>query len=86
MSGGAPWDLDALDPSTPWFFNALGPFTSLVPSTPWPLQLPGHTQVSLHNSALINMDADPTGGFKKLNFLLQSPPFPPETFNNLLLL
>jgi len=44
------------------------------------------TQVSLHNSALINMDVDPTGGFKKLNFLLQSPPFPPETFGNLLLL
>lgn len=43
-------------------------------------------QVSLHNNALINMDTDPTGGFKKLNFLLQSPPFPPETFNNLLLL
>ncbi len=32
------------------------------------------------------MDSDPTGGFKKLNFLLQSPPFPPETFPNLLLL
>lgn len=43
-------------------------------------------QVTLHNSALINMDSDPTGGFKKLNFLLQSPPFPPETFANLLLL
>jgi tetratricopeptide repeat protein 30 len=43
-------------------------------------------QVTLHNSALINMDTDPTGGFKKLNFLLQSPPFPPETFGNLLLL
>ncbi|GAX75265.1 hypothetical protein CEUSTIGMA_g2710.t1 [Chlamydomonas eustigma] len=42
--------------------------------------------VSLHNSALLNMDSDPTGGFKKLNFLLQSPPFPPETFANLLLL
>jgi tetratricopeptide repeat protein 30 len=47
---------------------------------------PPPAQVSLHNSALINMDSDPTGGFKKLNFLLQSPPFPPETFNNLLLL
>ncbi len=43
-------------------------------------------QVTLHNSALINMDTDPTGGFRKLNFLLQSPPFPPETFANLLLL
>ncbi|KXZ54715.1 hypothetical protein GPECTOR_4g783 [Gonium pectorale] len=42
--------------------------------------------VTLHNSALINMDTDPTGGFKKLNFLLQSPPFPPETFANVLLL
>mmetsp|Transcript_13709 Transcript_13709/g.29452 ORF Transcript_13709/g.29452 Transcript_13709/m.29452 type:complete len:648 (+) Transcript_13709:217-2160(+) len=42
--------------------------------------------VTLHNSALLNMDSDPTGGFKKLNFLLQSPPFPPETFGNLLLL
>lgn len=43
-------------------------------------------QVTLHNSALINMDSDPRGGFKKLTFLLQSPPFPPETFANLLLL
>ncbi|GMH38415.1 hypothetical protein BSKO_06299 [Bryopsis sp. KO-2023] len=42
--------------------------------------------VTLHNSALINMDEDPEGGFKKLNFLLQSPPFPPETFGALLLL
>lgn len=43
-------------------------------------------QVTLHNHALVHMDSDPTGGFKKLNFLLQSPPFPPETFPNLLLL
>ncbi|CEL94681.1 unnamed protein product [Vitrella brassicaformis CCMP3155] len=42
--------------------------------------------VSLHNQALMNMDSNPTGGFKKLNFLLQNPPFPPETFVNLLLL
>eukprot|EP00164_Ancoracysta_twista_P001866 GFYU01002454.1.p1 GENE.GFYU01002454.1~~GFYU01002454.1.p1 ORF type:complete len:669 (+),score=188.50 GFYU01002454.1:138-2144(+) len=42
--------------------------------------------VTLHNQALMNMDEDPSGGFKKLNFLLQSPPFPPETFANLLLL
>lgn len=42
--------------------------------------------VTLHNAALINMDVDPTGGFNKLNFLLSSPPFPPETFPNLLLL
>lgn len=42
--------------------------------------------VTLHNSALINMDEDPTAGFRKLNFLLQNPPAPPETFGNLLLL
>jgi tetratricopeptide repeat protein 30 len=41
--------------------------------------------VTLHNSALVNMDQDPTSGFKKLNYLLQNPPFPPETFQNLLL-
>jgi len=42
--------------------------------------------VSLHNQALIHMDDDPTAGFRKLNFLLSTPPFPPETFGNLLLL
>lgn len=42
--------------------------------------------VSLHNSALFSMAEDPTSGFRKLNFLLQNPPFPPETFANLLLL
>ena len=42
--------------------------------------------MTLHNSALISMDEDPTGGFRKLNFLLQNPPAPPETFGNLLLL
>ena len=42
--------------------------------------------VTLMNQALMNMDEDATGGFKKLNFLLQNPPFPPETFPNLLLL
>ncbi|EPY28970.1 flagellar associated protein [Strigomonas culicis] len=41
--------------------------------------------VTLHNTALINMDVDPTSGFKKFNFLLQNPPFPAETFQNLLL-
>ncbi|EPY30544.1 TPR Domain containing protein [Angomonas deanei] len=41
--------------------------------------------VTLHNTALINMDSDPTNGFKKFNFLLQNPPFPSETFQNLLL-
>lgn len=42
--------------------------------------------VSLHNTALMNMDADPTTGFRKLNFLLNSPPCPPETLGNLLFL
>lgn len=42
--------------------------------------------VTLHNTGLINMDEDPQSGFRKLNFLLANPPFPPETFSNLLLL
>ena len=42
--------------------------------------------VTLTNMALMNMDDDPTGGFKKLNFLLQNPPFPNEVFPNILLL
>jgi tetratricopeptide repeat protein 30 len=42
--------------------------------------------VTLMNFALMNIDNDPTGGFKKLNHLLHNPPFPPETFCNLLLL
>lgn len=36
--------------------------------------------------ALLHMEDDPTAGFRKLNFLLSNPPFPPETFGNLLLL
>nr|XP_054763061.1 tetratricopeptide repeat protein 30A-like [Lytechinus pictus]XP_054763063.1 tetratricopeptide repeat protein 30A-like [Lytechinus pictus] len=42
--------------------------------------------VTLHNQALMNMEAQPTQGFEKLQFLLQQNPFPPETFGNLLLL
>lgn len=42
--------------------------------------------VTLHNQALMNMEANPTQGFEKLQFLLQQNPFPPETFGNLLLL
>ncbi|KAI9098104.1 hypothetical protein DFS34DRAFT_619641 [Phlyctochytrium arcticum] len=42
--------------------------------------------VTLHNQALMSMDEDPTGGFEKLNFLLQQVPAPPEVFGNLLLL
>lgn len=40
--------------------------------------------VSLHNFGLMNMEAEPNQGFKKLNFLVQNPPFPVETFSNLL--
>lgn len=42
--------------------------------------------VTLHNQALLHMDEDPSNGFRKLNYLLANPPFPPETFGNLLLL
>jgi tetratricopeptide repeat protein 30 len=41
---------------------------------------------TLHNRALIHMDDDPEEGFRTLNFLISNPPFPPETFANLLLL
>ena len=42
--------------------------------------------VSLHNSALMHMEKEPAQGFRKLNFLISNPPFPPETFVNLMLL
>jgi tetratricopeptide repeat protein 30 len=42
--------------------------------------------VTLHNKALLNMEQNTNQGFKKLNFLIQNPPFPPETFSNLLML
>ena len=42
--------------------------------------------VSLHNTALMSMEAEPSQGFRKLNFLVSNPPCPPETFPNLLLL
>ena len=42
--------------------------------------------VTLMNHAMIFFENDPTAAFQKLNFLLQNPPFPPETFCNLLLL
>ena len=41
--------------------------------------------ITLHNSALMNMEEDPTTGFEKLNFLLQQVPCPPEALPNLLL-
>jgi len=41
--------------------------------------------VSLMNQALIFFDNDPSEGFRKMNYLLENPPFPDETFCNLLL-
>eukprot|EP01039_Chlorochromonas_danica_P003860 gene3860-4217_t len=42
--------------------------------------------VTLHNQAIIFAEEDPSGAFKKLSYLLANPPYPPETFGNLLLL
>ena len=42
--------------------------------------------VTLHNQALMNVDTDATVSFRKFNFLLQNPPFPIETFANILIL
>ncbi len=42
--------------------------------------------VTLHNQGLMNSEMDVNGCFEKLKFLLATPPFPPETFGNLLLL
>ena len=42
--------------------------------------------VTLHNQALMTMDANPGEGFEKLQFLIQQPSFPPETFANLIIL
>lgn len=42
--------------------------------------------VTLHNTALMNIEQDASTSFKKLNFLLNNPPFPQETFPNLILL
>jgi tetratricopeptide repeat protein 30 len=44
------------------------------------------TAVTAGIQALMHMETAPTDGFRKLNFLLSNPPFPPETFGNLLLL
>ena len=41
--------------------------------------------VTLHNTALVTMEDDPSSSFNKLTFLLQQQPCPPETFRNLLL-
>eukprot|EP00939_MAST-03C_sp_MAST-3C-sp1_P003830 g3830.t1 len=42
--------------------------------------------VTLHNQALVNIEKDTSNSFRKLNFLIQNPPFPKPTFTNLLLL
>lgn len=42
--------------------------------------------VTLHNQAIIYVDDDPSAAFKKLTYLISNPPYPPETFGNLLLL
>ncbi|KAL0231608.1 hypothetical protein GEMRC1_011012 [Eukaryota sp. GEM-RC1] len=42
--------------------------------------------ITLHNSALLDVEADPTVAIQKLTFLLEQPPFPPETMSNLLIL
>lgn len=42
--------------------------------------------VTLHNQAIVFADEDPSAAFKKLSYLLANPPYPPETFGNLLLL
>ena len=42
--------------------------------------------VTLHNEAVMNIENDINGGFRKLNFLIKNPPFPAQTFGNLLLL
>lgn len=34
----------------------------------------------------MHVDTDPNASFRKFNFLLENPPFPPEAFANLLLL
>jgi tetratricopeptide repeat protein 30 len=42
--------------------------------------------VTLLNQALLFFDSNPSESFRKMNFLLENPPFPDETFSNLLLL
>ena len=42
--------------------------------------------VTLHNLALLEMEKSPAEGFRKIRHILQTPPFPPEAFGNLLLL
>ena len=42
--------------------------------------------VTLHNQAIIHAEEDPTAAFRKLSYLVANPPYPPETFGNLLLL
>jgi tetratricopeptide repeat protein 30 len=41
--------------------------------------------VTLHNTAIVMMEENPSSAFDKLTFLLHQEPTPPETFRNLLL-
>lgn len=70
----------------PWHISSTGP--SPPPNLPYtkPRSESELDPVTLHNLALVHMDKSPGAGFKKLNFLLSSGDFPPETFANLLLL
>jgi len=40
--------------------------------------------ITLQNEGLMRIELDQEGSFKKLRYLLSNPPFPPETFQNLL--
>merc|ERR1711871_499409 len=42
--------------------------------------------VTLHNQALMHLDDDPNTSFSKMKHLLANPPFPPDTFGNILLM
>lgn len=42
--------------------------------------------ITLHNQALIHIESDISDAFARLQYLLSQNPFPPETFQNLLLL
>ncbi|CEF66746.1 Tetratricopeptide repeat protein 30B [Strongyloides ratti] len=42
--------------------------------------------ITLHNQALIHIESDTSDAFARLQYLLSQNPFPPETFQNLLLL
>jgi tetratricopeptide repeat protein 30 len=39
--------------------------------------------ITLHNTALMNIEDEPTAGFEKLQYLIEQNTFPTETFANL---